>query len=366
MKKWYELENPDQTASPALLVFPDRIKENIERVINMAEGRLEKLRPHVKTSKIKEVCQMLLDQGIQQFKCATIAEAEMLAKINAPDILWAYQPVGPNIKRWIQLIKKYPESKFVCLVDNISTMNQLAEQARLKNLVINVYIDLNVGMNRTGVFPDQAKILAEQTMEHIKLKGLHAYDGHISDPDETVRNQQADEVYDIVSALKTDIQPLFENELEIVIGGSPTYSNHVQRDRVVCSPGTFVFWDWGYQQMLPEHELQYAAVLISRVISVIDQEHVCIDLGYKSVAAENPLPRVMFFNENIIEQVSQSEEHMVLKVENSQEFPIGTVLYAVPRHICPTVALYENVQVVENNIQTTQWQVIARKRKLNI
>lgn len=51
---------------------------------------------------------MLLDAGIRKFKCATIAEAEMLGHINAPDVLLAYQPVGPKISRLLDLIKAYP------------------------------------------------------------------------------------------------------------------------------------------------------------------------------------------------------------------------------------------------------------------
>ncbi len=60
-------------------------------------GGVDRLRPHMKTSKIPEVVRMHLDQGITRYKVATIAEAEMAAAAGAPDVLLAYQPVGPNI-----------------------------------------------------------------------------------------------------------------------------------------------------------------------------------------------------------------------------------------------------------------------------
>jgi D-serine deaminase-like pyridoxal phosphate-dependent protein len=63
---------------------------------------------------------------------------------------------------------------------------------------------------------------------------------------------------------------------------------------------------------------------------------------------------------------SQSEEHLVLKVTDSSAFKVGDVLYGVPVHICPTVALYDKAVVVENNEAVTTWKVVARDRKINI
>jgi D-serine deaminase-like pyridoxal phosphate-dependent protein len=106
--------------------------------------------------------------------------------------------------------------------------------------------------------------------------------------------------------------------------------------------------------------------LLTRVISIIDSHTLCLDLGHKSVAAENPLPRVKFLNATEAVAVSQSEEHLVIKVEDSRRYQIGDVWYGVPSHICPTCALYDYVQVAENGRVTTQWQVIARNRIITI
>src|ERR1700730_10624948 len=114
-KLWYEVENIDEIDSPALLIFPARAKENIHKLTEKI--KVQNLRPHVKTNKIAEVSNMMLDSGIRKFKAATIAEAEMLATIKAPDVLLAYPVNGPKIKRLVNLIKKYPDTKFSCLVD---------------------------------------------------------------------------------------------------------------------------------------------------------------------------------------------------------------------------------------------------------
>src|SRR5882724_9164206 len=117
-KEWYIIENIGDIDSPALIVYPGRVKENILDAIKMV-GNAGSLRPHVKTSKMSAVGKLLMNEGITKFKCAPIAEAEMLAMIDAKDVLLAYQPVGPKILRLLQLIKAYPSTAFSCLVDSI-------------------------------------------------------------------------------------------------------------------------------------------------------------------------------------------------------------------------------------------------------
>ncbi|MBD4740273.1 D-TA family PLP-dependent enzyme, partial [Xanthomonas citri pv. citri] len=91
--------------------------------------------------------------GITKFKCATIAEAEMLGSLHAPDVLLAYQPTGPKITRLIALSKAYPATTFSCLIDNQASAMELSRAAQENNIVIRVFIDLNTGMNRTGIQP---------------------------------------------------------------------------------------------------------------------------------------------------------------------------------------------------------------------
>ncbi len=110
----------------------------------------------------------------------------------------------------------------------------------------------------------------------------------------------------------------------------------------------------------------YAALVITRVISVIDAQTICVDLGHKSVAAESPFPRVYFVNAPDATPIGQSEEHLVLKVPDAAAYTIGDVLYGVPMHICPTVALYERALVVKDHLAVEEWKVVARDRKINI
>jgi len=151
---WYRIDNEDDVFSPALLLYPDRIEENILKMISIAGGA-DRLRPHVKTHKIPDIIRLQMKHGIQKFKCATIAEAEMVAMCGAPDILLAYQPSGPNIKRFFHLKQSFSETQFSCIVDSEDIIKNLSDFAASKNLETHIWIDINNGMNRTGIKPGQ-------------------------------------------------------------------------------------------------------------------------------------------------------------------------------------------------------------------
>src|SRR5262249_992360 len=93
MNPAYVLHDASAVFSPALLFYKDLIRQNIALAVQMA-GAPERLRPHVKTHKTREIVRMELDAGITRHKCATLAEAEMLAGCGVPDVLLAYNLVG--------------------------------------------------------------------------------------------------------------------------------------------------------------------------------------------------------------------------------------------------------------------------------
>lgn len=359
---WFEVQNIDEVDSPALLVFPDRVKHNIKLAIEMV-GDVSRLRPHIKTNKSPDVARMMLDAGISKFKCASIAEAEMLAQCGAPDVLLAYQPLGPKLTRFISLVKKYPHTKFSCLTDNIKAADEQSKAFQSAGLIVPVFIDLNVGMNRTGIDPDEkAIVLANhcRQLNGIVLAGLHAYDGHLRDPEFEIKKQNCDACFALVEKLNNQLK------LSVIIaGGSPTFSVHCKRKTIECSPGTFVYWDKGYLDLCPEQQFLPAVVLVTRVISVPALNKICLDLGHKSVAAENEITRRIFFlNATGLSPVSQSEEHLVLDTGAANDYNPGKVLYGLPFHVCPTVALYERILRVEGGNVVGEWKNIARDRKI--
>jgi D-threonine aldolase len=366
---WFETDDIASLDTPALLVYPARVRQNIQTAIAMV-GDVRRLRPHVKTNKSPGAVKLMLEAGIQKFKCATIAEGEMLAMTGAKDVVLAYQPLGPKLKRLITLVKKYPATSFACLCDNMEAAREQSAAFAKNGISLRVFVDLNLGMNRSGIAPGSAAIdlyryLAEAP--GIIAAGLHAYDGHIRDLDLSMRTDQCNAAFSTVEAMKLGLEALGLSVPVIIAGGSPSFPVHARRNEVECSPGTFVYWDKGYSDSCPEQDFLPAAVLVTRVVSLPAPGTVTTDLGHKSVAAENEIERRIFFlNTNALKPVSQSEEHLVAEAAPDHSFHTGDVLYALPFHICPTVALYERAYTVEDRKITGEWMNVGRDRKLEV
>ena len=216
---------------------------------------------------------------------------------------------------------------------------------------------------REELRPD-ALVDAILPLKSLQIIGLHGYDGHIHDAELSVRCQGADAAYALTERVFREISRKFAYPLVKVMGGTPTFPMYAKRKDCECSPGTFVFWDWGYGNAYPDMPFKVAALLITRVISVLDEHHVCVDLGYKAVASESPLPRVFFLNHPEAKPISQSEEHLVLEVPDSRLYPLGSVFYGIPVHICPTVALYDKAYVIRDREAIGEWPIIARSRRI--
>ncbi len=366
---WYLIDDIDAIDSPALVIYRERVLENTNTMLSMIDD-VKRLRPHVKTHKAKEAVLIMMKAGVGKFKCATIAEAEMLGVSFAPDVLLAYQPTKPKLKRFIEIIKRYPSTKLSCLVDNIISAKAIGAEAESNNILISVYIDLNVGMNRTGITPgnDAIKLYKNcNDIAGIQPIGLHAYDGHIRNPDIMQRTIVCDKAFEPVLQMQNILCNNGFKKPVIVAGGSPTFPIHAKRKEIECSPGTFIYWDKGYQNSCEEQSFIPAALVISRVVSLPSETKLYLDLGHKSIAAENALDkRVYFLNAPGLKFIGQSEEHLVAEAPLDHRYEIGDVLYGLPYHICPTVALYERALIVENSKVVDEWKIIARDRKIDV
>lgn len=368
VQNWYEIANTSNLLSPSLLVYPERIEENIRTMVAIS-GSVSNLRPHIKTHKMAEIVQMQQRHGIQKFKCATIAEAELLGQCGAHDVLLAMQPVGANMNRFFGLMDAFPKSRFSTLVDHEVALSQIAQMAAEKNKIAALYLDINSGMNRTGCIPDEGAISLYSAMENdpnIIAKGFHVYDGHIRNSDLGERTAVCNTAFQKVLELKDAVKKAGIIVPDIIAGGSPSFPIHSQRTGVDASPGTTLLWDARYAELFPDMPFLHAAVLFIRILSKPAENILCFDLGHKSVAPEMGFPRVCILGLEDSEQIGQSEEHLVVQTSRAAEFEVGDGFYAIPTHICPTVAKYEEVLTVSDRAVTGAWKVAARNQKITI
>jgi D-threonine aldolase len=373
MNPLYALSDAATVFSPALIFFPALIRRNIGRVVEMA-GNPSRLRPHVKTHKTREIARLLLNVGVTKHKCATIAEAEMLATINAPDVLIAYPLVGPNLGRLVELIRKYPSTSFSTLIDHPDATRALSAVVAAAGVKVGIVLDLDVGQHRTGIaVGDGALSLYElaATLPGLTLNGFQLYDGHNNQPDRVAREAGVRDflapVLDLQARAKVKGLPV----PRLVCGGTPSfpvYAAMTDIPEIECSPGTFVLHDAGYGPKYPDLAgITPAAVLVTRVISRPTPERVTLDLGNKAVAADPLLEkRVTLLDFPEYKTVGHNEEHLIVETPGASKYKPGDVVYALPGHICPTVALHKEALIAEGGKIVGRWTVASRDRMLTV
>lgn len=359
---WYAVRQAETIDSPALLIYPERIGHNIRKMLEIAGGA-DRLRPHIKTHKMAEIIRMQQKAGIRKFKCATLAEAELLARCGAGDVLVAYPLTGPGPERLAGLQKEYPNTRFSCLVDHPATLAALDRAAASAGVRLGVFMDLNVGMNRTGIRPEAGAEALYRRMVgagSLDCRGVHVYDGHVRNPDPEEREAACDRDFRKAETLVAALRGEGLQVPTVIAGGSPTFPFHAKREGVELSPGTTLLWDARYGEQFPEMPFLPAAAVLCRVISKPAPGIFCLDLGHKAVAAEMDFPRVFLPQLPEHTQIGQSEEHLVIESGAADTLPPGAVFYAIPMHICPTVIKYPEALTVEKGAVTGAWKIAAR------
>lgn len=353
--------------SPSLLVYPKLIERNTDSMIRIA-GSPARLRPHCKTHKMREVIQLQLARGITKHKCATLMEAEMLAECGVKDILLAYNVVGPNIDRVVRLLQRWPDVQFACTGDDPRPVAALGKAVSAIGRTVEVLLDIDVGMHRTGVAPGPKAIELYRTFARtpgIKPGGLQAYDGHNHQHPLEERRAAAQAVWKIASDLRDELE---KNDLpvpRIVCGGTPTFSCFAEiQDRAIeLSPGTITLHDAGYGGNFPDLPFEPAAKLLTRVISRPAPDRLTLDLGHKAVAGDPPAGRRVFFPDlPDAKAVLHNEEHLVLETPLAEKYQPGDALLAIPTHVCPTCALHKEAYAVEGDEVVGTWKVASRDR----
>lgn len=370
MEKRYFFEGQEHIISPQLVYYKDYIIENIRKMISVA-GDAQRLWPHVKTHKMLEVVKLQMEFGIRKFKCATIAEAEMCAMAGADQVTLAYPLVGPNVARFFTLMRTFPNTRFYTIADDTKWVEKIGEMAVEQNLPVSMLMDVDMGQHRTGVILEKVADTYRQwaKIEGISMCGMHCYDGHRNEQDYEERNSLVCQVDLAFEKIKDQLTEEGYDCGVVIMGGTPSFLCHRDAAGEYLSPGTCIIQDAGYWRCYSELDFVPGAAILTRVVSRPSEDTFTLDAGTKAVASDPVEERALLVGMEYAKTILRNEEHWVVKVpeEHIKDIPpVGTIMYAIPTHICPTTALYAEVPVVQDNKLTDWWQVTARNRKITI
>ena len=222
--------------------------------------------PTARRHKMVEVTRRQVGMGIVKHKCATFAEAEMLALGGARDVFLAYNVVGPNIERAVRFRQRFPDVRFSVAADHPEPVDALNDAMGRAGEHIHVFVDIDTGLQRTGLppGPEACELYARSDgASHLTPAGLHLYDGQNHQSDMTQRQRAVDRCWDAVRALRERIENASLAVPAIVAGGTGTFPLYARKDEptLELSPGTCVLHDDGYAREFPDMRFVAAALI---------------------------------------------------------------------------------------------------------
>jgi len=366
----YRVSDVDDVMTPALVVYPEVIASNIERTVSLLGGDANRLRVHIKTSKLGYTLRMMVERGIRTFKCATTLELLVACQCGAADVLLAYPSVGANARRVREIAEQFPQVRISVLAENEEQVRQWRGSS------LGVFIDINSGMNRTGIEQGHATevaALARAIGENgLEFRGLHYYDGQLRQPDVHERTAAAHDGYKHLMEIVKETERAGTHVAEVITAGTPTFpaaltfegfrnAGFVHR----VSPGTLVYSDASSLAQLPrEYGYRPAVLVLARVVSHPRPGIATCDAGHKSVSADSGVPTCVVIGHPELTGLTPSEEHLPLEVAGGAAGPaVGEALNLLPRHVCTTVNNFNDALLVRNGEIESVEKVTARGRE---
>lgn len=363
----YPVAAIEDVLTPALVIYPDVISANIDCTLALLSRDADRWRVHIKTAKLGHTLRMLVERGIRNFKCATTLELLRACQNGASDVLVAYPMMGANARRTQEIAQQFPDVRISVLAENETQVKQW------KSSRVGIFLDINPGMNRTGIDQSQGDVIVAlaRTMADLGLsfRGLHYYDGQFGGLSEPEFTQSAHHGYDRLLEIVRELQRSGMNVSEVITSGTPTFPASLSHEGLRrgnflhrVSPGTVVYGDASsLQQLPPEYGYRPAALVAARAVSHPHPGIVTCDAGHKAVSADAGVPTCVVVGHPELTPLAPSEEHLPIAVREGFDGPsVGEVLYLLPRHICPTVNNFDSALWVRNGKIESVEEVSAR------
>ncbi len=360
----YAIKGLDAIVTPALAIYPEFVDANIEATLALAGEDANRWRPHIKTAKLGFIMRRLADRGVLNFKCSTSLELLASCENGARDVVVAYPMVGANAARVRSIAGRFPHVRVSILAENQDQAGAWTGSG------IGVFIDVNPGMDRTGIDQSRAAdIVALARGLGASFRGLHYYDGQIHAIDPVEREREAFAGYDRLMQLIAAVADAGCSIGEVITSGTPAmpcglkypgFRNGPFVHRV--SPGTVVYNDLQSLETLPNVKgYRPAAVVVARVVSHPTPDRFTCDAGHKAVSADAGVPTCAVVGRPDLIPLKPSEEHLPVEVPAGSSRPaIGDIVYLVPRHVCPTVNNFDDALIVRQGRIESAERVTAR------
>ena len=338
--------NLDQIQTPALLINVDALDRNLAKMTALAREGGVALRPHAKTHKSPVIARKQLGLGAAGICTAKIGEAEVMAASGIEDILVTTEPVPRNMDRFIGLAMKI---RLALTVDDAEIAAELGKRAAAHGVELTVFVDVNVGQERTGVDAGPEVVPLVDTVcrtNGLRFAGLQGYEGHCQGiRDRETRRSRARECYDRLAETKRLVEAAGIAVATVTTAGTATARFAIEYGLATeIQPGSYCVMDASYAQI--ESAFENALFILASVVSVQRGEALVIDAGWKAASTDAGVPAVKDHPEASYKEAGD-EHAKIIGLPGTHR--AGDVVWLVPSHCDTTINLYDKYTLVRDD-----------------
>lgn len=357
--------------TPCLVIDKAKLLHNLTSMQNEVDNHGKKLRPHVKTHKCSHLAQLQINHGAIGICAAKVGEAEVLIKRGVPRVLITSPIVTEQkIQRLIYCLQQDPNLQVV--TDSVLNAQALNDAAKCAEQCLQVLVDIDPGVARTGVSFDKALDLGKfiQHLPNLSLRGVQCYAGNLQHiRSYSVRKEKTTQALLRAASVLKQFK-LAGLPCEVLTGsGTGTYTIDIEIPEVTeVQPGSYTVMDMEYRLIESKKnpksfdQFQPAMTLLTTVISDNHDTHVTVDAGTKALYFDpNTKPFIISHPGLHYDWGGFGDEHGKVTADPGVPLPrVGTVLELIVPHCDPTINLFDQFYITDNNILIDVWNIDMR------
>ncbi|HYA67005.1 MAG TPA: DSD1 family PLP-dependent enzyme [Burkholderiaceae bacterium] len=354
--------------TPALIVDLDKCEGNIAKLMAALAGTRVQVRPHAKTHKCVELARQQVAAGAVGVCCQKLGEAEAMFAGQIKDVLITNEIVGESkMRRMARVVRSVAPARLGVCIDNAEIARQLARICRTEQVVLDVYVEIDVGQNRGGLVEPRAAAALARILHDtavFRFRGVHAYAGLAQHRRGVPERRAAAEAAATRAAQARDAIVAANVPCEVVTGGGTGTFAYDVRSGVYTEvqPGSYLFMDADYvrnEQDAHAPQFEVALFVLATVMS-LREDRATLDAGLKAFSTDMGPARPTFAGWRVR---NVSDEHTVLmRADDATPIRLGDKALLVPGHCDPTVNLHEWLVATRKGRVEAVWPIEARGR----
>jgi len=299
--------------TPALLLDLDRFERNVDRLITTIRAGGKSWRPHSKGHKSPWIAAYQRSVGAIGVTCGKVSEAQVMVEHGVDSVLVANELVTrQKVERLVRLLDR---AEVICCADNEGPVDLASSVGEAAGVRIPMLVDLNIGMDRTGVRPGPDALELARRIDRApgtRLAGIMGYEGHVLTlwPAEE-RARATDES---IAGLRETKALLEADGIPVTIVSGAGSGNHVEASAIPglteLQAGGACFMDrfYGDECHMEEQGFEYALTVLTTVTSRPTPERVITDSGFKTLSTRDDVPSLVLGHDEL-EMMYLSAEH---------------------------------------------------------